>query len=208
MTRSRPVVIGLTGNTGAGKTTVANKLRALGCEVADADSIAKGILIEDSEGLRREHPLWFVDGQLSFRRIAEDVFTSRTRYDEYCHYLWPKTQARVREMIAASQAEYFVYDAPLLFEAESEGICDLTILVTADDAVRKARALARSGWTSEQYDQRQEFQWTQEDKADRATLRLHNDGSLADLEANTERLLKEAVPTVLLRGRDFEGQRR
>jgi len=195
-----PVVIGLTGNTGVGKTTVANKLRSLGCEVADGDVIAKTVLVEDSEPLRRDHPNWFVDGQPSFRRIAEEVFAGRDLYDAYCRYLWPRVRARVQEMIQTSQAEFLVYDASMLFEAGSDVVCDLTVLVTADDAVRKERALARSGWSSEQYDRRQGFQWPQEEKACRATLRLHNKDGVDELEAKAESLLKQLVPRMLQGG--------
>ncbi|HWD38227.1 MAG TPA: dephospho-CoA kinase [Fimbriimonas sp.] len=192
-----PKVIGLTGSTGVGKTAVASKLKTLGCEVADADLIARNILIAGAAELREGHPHWFEAGKLSSRLIADDVFTHRDSYNDLCSYLWPRTQARAREMIEASSSEYFVYDAPLLFEAGSERICDLTLLVTADDNVRKRRALARSGWTSEQYDQRQGLQLSQQEKAGRATLRLHNDGTLEELEARTEQLFKTLVPHVL-----------
>jgi dephospho-CoA kinase len=71
-------------------------------------------------------------------------------------------------------------ETPLLFEAGMDGIYDATVAVVAEEDVRRARAAARG---HEAVDERAARQLTQDEKAQRATFVVRNDGSEADLES-------------------------
>lgn len=190
------IVIGLTGLCGVGKSTVANKLANLGCEVIDADVLAKICLYNHAK--KHFHPTehkWMKDGKLQLDIVAKEVFADYDAYLELIGWLWPETQEMMQARVYDSDSDYIVYDASMLFEAEAHLKCDLTIVVTSEDETAKARAMQRSGWTEEQYCSRTKEQMPQKDKAALATFRLHNPESCTkeQLELATERLFNELV---------------
>jgi dephospho-CoA kinase len=79
-----------------------------------------------------------------------------------------------------------VVETPLLFEAGMDGIYDATIAVFADEDVRRARAATRG---HEAVDERAARQLSQDEKAQRATFVVRNDGTEADLEATLSSVL-------------------
>jgi dephospho-CoA kinase len=72
-----------------------------------------------------------------------------------------------------------VVETPLLFEAGMESAYDATIVVITDEQLRLQRAAARGHAA---VDERHDRQLSQEEKAERATYVVANDGSLEDLE--------------------------
>lgn len=98
--------------------------------------------------------------------------------------LWPRVGARMmgwREDLERSPSppKAAVVEVPLLFEAGMESGFDATIAVIADERLRAERAGARG---HEALAQRGERQLTQQEKAQRATYVVTNDGSVEDLE--------------------------
>lgn len=98
--------------------------------------------------------------------------------------LWPRVGQRMaswRESVAAldpaPRAE--VVEVPLLFESGMESAFDATIAVIADEEVRSERAAARGHAA---LGERGARQLTQDEKAQRATFAVVNDGSVDDLE--------------------------
>jgi dephospho-CoA kinase len=85
--------------------------------------------------------------------------------------------AQARALEPAPRA--IVIEVPLLFEAGMDGVYDATIAVVAQEALREQRAAQRGhALTAE----RAARQLTQEEKAQRATYVVQNDGSVQDLE--------------------------
>ena len=72
-----------------------------------------------------------------------------------------------------------VVEVPLLFEAGLEGLYDATIAVISDERLRRERASARGHALA---DERSARQLSQQEKADRATFVVRNDGSEQELE--------------------------
>ena len=90
-----------------------------------------------------------------------------------------------------------VVEVPLLFEGTMEPIFDATIAISAADPERERRAAERGTGALEARSGRQ---LSQEEKAARATHAVHNDGSLADLEAELRDLLPAAGGRPLMGG--------
>jgi dephospho-CoA kinase len=110
--------------------------------------------------------------------------------------IWPRVGARVAQWREAESArrpapQALVVETPLLFEAGLEAGYDATIAVVTADPVRAERAAARGHHA---VDERTKRQLTQEEKAQRATYAVRNDGSLAQLEQTLSSILGKLTP--------------
>lgn len=149
-------VIGLTGPTGAGKSTWAGAFRALGCAVIDCDALARQVT--ESPAVQGALRAAFGEdvvraGALDRRLLAARAFAdakSAARLNAITH---PAIRAQLRRELDAAEragARAAVIDAPLLFEGGIAGLCTVTAAVLAPPEVRLARILARDGITAEE----------------------------------------------------------
>lgn len=149
----KSVVIGLTGPTGAGKSTVAGILGELGCAVIDCDKTARRVLDECAPCLRelqREfggdivHETGLIDRALLARR----AFSSHEKTQRLNEITHPWILRRVAEEIDAHRAagsEFIIVDAPLLFESGADAQCDRILAVVTPLPVRLQRIIRRDG---------------------------------------------------------------
>ena len=196
--KAKPLVIGLLGGIGSGKSTVAGILEELGCLVSNADAIVRDLL--NDSGICETLQSWWgpevvgPDGRADRERIAGIVFqdpTQRTRLEGLLHPL--VEQRRQAEFDRAPDARAYVIDAPLLLEAGLQERCDLLIFVDTPRSARLERVTAR-GWTEEDLDRRESAQWPLDRKRDHAHHVLVNDGSPATLRTLTTDLLENLIP--------------
>ena len=151
---SQRIVLGITGGTGAGKTTALNVIRELGGEVIDCDAVYHAML-EHDETLRNTINATFPgvfgpDGKLNRRKLGQEVFSKKERLDKLnaivFRFLIPELE---RKMESVPDGLYAV-DAINLIESGLDRLCDRTIAVTAPTELRVRRIMARDGIT-EQY---------------------------------------------------------
>lgn len=143
---SRRIILGLTGGTGAGKTSALEALRDLGGEVIDCDQVYNEILEGSDEfknAINEKFPGVFShDGVLNRAKLGQEVFAKRDRLDQLnaivFRYLIPELERR----IMAADGLYAI-DAINLFESGLDRLCDRTIAVTAPTELRVKRVMAR-----------------------------------------------------------------
>lgn len=143
---SRRIILGLTGGTGAGKTSALAALRDLGGEVIDCDAVYHEVLNGSDEfknAINNKFPgVFSADGVLNRRKLGEEVFAKRDRLDQLnaivFHYLIPELERRIE----AADGLYAI-DAVNLFESGLDRLCDRTIAVTAPTELRVKRVMAR-----------------------------------------------------------------
>ncbi|MEA2171099.1 MAG: dephospho-CoA kinase [Solirubrobacteraceae bacterium] len=116
--------------------------------------------------------------------VAKKAFASDEERKWLESQIWPRVGEKVAEFLDSHTGlddppRALVIEVPLLFESGLDRGYDATIAVIADEEVRAQRAGARG---HESVDERTKAQLTQEEKAERATYVVHNDGSIADLE--------------------------
>ena len=148
-----PYIIGLTGPTGAGKSTVTSLLEEAGFPSVSADRLAREVVLPGSPGLARlcgefGQEILAADGSLDRPRLASIAFSTREgtrRLNEALHPLILRRMDEETERLAASGAGAVVWDASQLFESGADKDCDVTVAVLADDAVRLGRIMARDG---------------------------------------------------------------
>jgi dephospho-CoA kinase len=136
-------VIGLTGNIGCGKSTVAGMLREMGVAIIDADAVARQVRNND-DLVRRGIEDRF--GTLDPTELAQIVFTDVAALADLEEILHPpvrdEVRARLAELIAAG-AEVACIEAIKLLESPLRDRCDETWVVRCDQADALARLAAR-----------------------------------------------------------------
>jgi dephospho-CoA kinase len=195
---ARVPFVGLTGGLGAGKSTALAALRRLGAATLSTDAVVHELY--GSDELRDAVVArWGTDvapaGVVDRGAIARHVFSAPDERRWLEELLWPLVGQRVRaflreQEVADPAPKAAVVETPLLFEAGMDGIYDATIAVVADEAVRRERAAARG---HEAVDERAARQLTQDEKAQRASFVVRNDGSEADLEHTLAGVLAKLV---------------
>ena len=186
MEQSVPL-IGLTGGMGAGKSTALQALERLGAAVQSSDAVVHELY----EGTRlREAVIARWGEEVAPNDKVDRAAVARRAFadDEGRAWLeavvWPLVGERMGAWLEQARAlepapRAIVIEVPLLFEAEMEGTYDVTIAVVASEPLRERRAAERGhALTAE----RAARQLSQEEKAQRATYVIENDGSVQELE--------------------------
>ncbi|MFZ8812923.1 MAG: dephospho-CoA kinase [Thermus aquaticus] len=186
-----PIIIGLTGNIGSGKSTVAAFLREMGYPVLDADLLAERARELKKAELKALFPEAFLGEELDRRRLAQLVFSDPQRLRALEELIHPEVRRLLAEELSRLEAPLVFVEIPLLFEKGWEGRLQGTILVAAPLEERLKRAMARSGLSREEVLARERAQMPEEEKRRRATWVLENRGSLEDLRAQVQALLGE-----------------
>ena len=147
-------VIGLTGPTGAGKTTALRVLEGMGFEAVDCDALYYELLRTDRE-LRGKltqafGQVFLPDGQLDRKTLGAQVFGDKKALEKLNAIVFPAVTAAVREKISACAGRGVVVDAINLIESGLGALCAFTVAVTAPADVRIRRIMERDG-ISEDY---------------------------------------------------------
>ncbi len=191
------IKIGLTGPTGAGKSTVAAVFSAAGLPVIDADKLAREVTLPGEPALLSladafGADILLPDGSLDRKKLAARAFAdkdSTARLNGITHpAIIKKTNAAFAAAKAAGQ-KAVVLDAPLLFEASLDKICDHTVAVLAPEEIRLIRICERDGLSEDAARQRMNAQPEDDFYIARADTVLHNTGTPDDLEKQAKALL-------------------
>ena len=136
-------VIGLTGNIGCGKTTVAGMLRDLGVAIIDADAVARQVRNNDGVVRQRIEARF---GTLDAEPLAEIVFADPAALADLEAILHPPVRDEVRARLAelsAAGAEAACIEAIKLFESPLLDRCDERWVVRCEEADALARLAGR-----------------------------------------------------------------
>ena len=154
------VVLGLTGSIGMGKSTTADLFRREGVPVFDADATvhalyrgaaAAGAAVAAVEAaFPGVAPDGAVDREELGRRVLGDPAALR-RLESIVHPLVGAERRRFLRDAEAGGASLAVLDIPLLFETGADAGVDAVAVVSAPEAVQKARVMARPGMTAERF---------------------------------------------------------
>ncbi len=148
-----PKIIGLTGPTGAGKTTVCKTAEKMGYYVIDCDKTARKAT-ENKECLKALSDAFGRDildekGALVRSRLAERAFKNKPSTELLNKTIFPFITRLIENEISASGNNKILLDAPTLYESGIDSICSAVIVITADKKTRLSRILARDGITEE-----------------------------------------------------------
>lgn len=147
-------VIGITGPTGAGKTTALQVLAELDFEIVDCDALYYRLLRTDA-ALRRAltdafGPVFLPDGSLDRKVLAKRVFSSEAELAKLNDIVFPAVSAAVKQKIGNCSQKGLAIDAINLVESGMGEMCDAIAAVTASSDVRLRRIMVRDSLTREQ----------------------------------------------------------
>jgi|UniRef100_A0A7V3PTD9 dephospho-CoA kinase len=184
--RQERLLIGIGGNLGAGKTTVANELKRYGAKIIDADSIGKSLLSKGSTEYKKLIQAFGKDilnhqGEIDRKALAKKAFASRAALKKLNSIMHPPLLKKLRQEIARCRQGLVVVDAALLFAWKLHQQMDIAILVTAPDQLRIAR-MKKCGLSPEDVQQRLKLQGPDTRYWRQADFVLENNGSLAELK--------------------------
>ena len=189
-------VYGLTGKTGAGKSTVAEKLEKMGFCVIDGDKIARSITEKGKPAisiLANEFGCDIIedDGSLNRKLLASRAFKDRESTAKLNAITHPIIKAEFEKELRKAEAEGFsfaVIDAAALLESSCKDLCEKIIVVTAPEEIRLSRILLRDGITKEQALIRIKAQFPDEYYNEKADILIRN---YPPYEKEIELILKE-----------------
>jgi dephospho-CoA kinase len=191
-------LVGLTGNIGSGKSTVAQMFAARGIPVIDADGLTRELQAPGQPAHAEIAAAWpevvAPDGRLDRRRLSNIVFADSKALKRLEAIMHPRIQTLSRaraDAFAEAGHRLVLYEASLLVESGRDKELDGLIVVTASPATRIARVVARDGVREEDVRARMRAQLPQEDKVRLATHVIDNDGDLAATEAQVDQVLAE-----------------
>lgn len=210
-----PVVVGVAGAIGAGKSAVARALGEAGCLVIDFDAEAKAALDLPAVRERVSERLGpaaaragvaLIDGSGLFDRaaLARVIFadaSARKVLESIVHPVVWRTKEAARAEAEAAGVWGIVLDAPLLFEAGLDGSCDVVVFVDAPRATRLARVTQGRGWDADELDRREAAQMDAGEKRRRSHAVVENAGGLAELRSQVGAI------SAILRSRASTGPR-
>ena len=144
-------IVGLTGQTGAGKSTVSRTLASHGIEVIDCDLVSRDVVAQERRllaDLALEFGITILneDGTLNRRRLGSIVFSDKEKLERLNAIIFPYIRAEIAYRVTQRQkrgCRLVVLDAPTLFESGIDADCDAIVSVIAPENLRLNRIMVR-----------------------------------------------------------------
>lgn len=190
---TRPTIIGLTGSIGMGKSTVAAMFAEAGIPVFDADAEVRAMQGAGGEllpAIEAAFPGSTGPDGVDRDRLGHQVFADTAAL--------ARLEAIVHPSVAAKRAAFLkqhhdkpavVFDIPLLFERGGHEHVDTIVVVSAPEAVQRARVLARPGMTAQKFEHIFSLQLHDTEKRARADHVIDTGTSMDETRAQVAALI-------------------
>ena len=189
------LLVGLSGGIGAGKSTVARLLERRGAVVIDADQLARDAIAKGTPGFEDVVDAFGPevvgpDGDLDRAALAARIFADPSEKATLEGIVHPEVASRFGQRVQEFREtdRIVLYVSPLLVELGLAPAFDVVVVVTASPHLRISRVASDRGLSPDQVRSRMAAQATDEQRMEVADVLIDNDGSLAELEPQIERL--------------------
>ena len=181
----KQTIIGITGGTGCGKTTLLNLIADQGGLILDCDVIYHELLISDQhmlQAIKTRFPGVVEDGSLNRKKLGGIVFSDKAALEDLNRITHAAVKAEVLRRLE-NAPELAAIDAIGLFEGGLAPLCDVTVAVTAPEQMRVQRLMLRDGISQDYALSRIRAQHDENWFRERCDFMLVNDGGLAAFES-------------------------
>ena len=176
-----PLIVGLTGGIGSGKSTVAKAFTALGIQVVDADYASRAVVEPSMPALKAIEAhfgtkLILPDGCLDRPALRQIIFSDKVQKNWLESLLHPLIRDWILSQLefALASSAYVILESPLLFEADQDLLVSEVLLVDVPVELQLARAMARDSNTKEQIQSIINAQMSRQDRLRKADLVFDN----------------------------------
>lgn len=182
----KPYIVGLTGQSGAGKTTVCDTFASLGFHIINADLISRYVT-ENNKTCISQLKTAFGDeyienGVLNRRKLGSLVFADREKLDKLMSVTFPYIIEEIcRRIEKIGENSIIVIDAPTLFESGLDKSCDIIVSVIANRNLRLNRIIERDGLSEKEAEKRFSSQMSEEFFKNNSDCVLENNGSVKEM---------------------------
>jgi dephospho-CoA kinase len=196
--------IGLTGQIGAGKSTVSKILAGQGYDVIDADQVAR-LVVQKGTACLAELAMEFgveilqADGTLNRRKLGGIVFPDPEKRLALNRITFPHITQEILKQLETlnNQGKTLAFiDAAVLFESDWHTHCDFVVSVIADRELRRQRILARDNLSEQEVDDRLNSQHSDAFYTSRSKFVLYNNAGLGDLHIQVLEMLDRLLALI------------
>ncbi len=193
-------IIGITGSSGAGKTSVCKILKEkYYISIIDADEVARELSKKGNPYLQEiankfGEEILDEKGELKRKELAKLIYEQEEKRNILNHLTFVYVVEEIKKRIAELVNEKTVaIDAALLFESGLDKICDTTIGLVAREEEKVERICKRDGISKEMARKRLAIQMPEEELKKRVNYVIINDGSELTLEKEIEKIISKLI---------------
>mgnify|MGYP003144838160 CR=1 FL=1 len=188
-----PLIIGLTGGIGSGKSEASNRFIARSIQVVDADIVAREVVAQGKPALAEIAAHFGADilddaGNLNRAKLRAIIFADPAEKHWLEALLHPVINAEIRRQLANATSPYAILASPLLLETQQYQLVDRILVIDTSEQLQLERATQRDKNNEAQIKAIMQTQLTRQARCARATDIIENHGSIDALESQVERL--------------------
>ena len=193
------IIIGVTGNFGSGKSTVAAMFRERGARTIDADAVVRVLLLHDERCRCAIRGVFgdavMTNGEVDRPKLAAAAFKNRRLLRKLESILHPLVKEKLIDQIRKFRGKMIVLDVPLLIEAGWIDMVDAVVVVRATIKKEVMRLSKRSGHSRATVLKRLKYQLPFRDKRKFADFVVDNRGSLNDTHKQVKKIMELLIKT-------------
>lgn len=194
------MIIGITGSSGAGKSTICEILqKEYNVKVINADQIAKRLSSKGTSYIKDIINKFGEDiiddcGELKRKKLADIIYTNPDKRNELnsCTFKYIKKEIE-EEIKNIGENETIIIDAPLLFECGLDKLCDKIIGVVSQRKLQIERIVTRDNIDPKHAEKRLQAQESNEFYIKQCDIIIVNNNDIQDIEEKIKKLLKNLI---------------
>ncbi|HDZ10403.1 dephospho-CoA kinase [Pseudohongiella sp.] len=191
----QPLIIGVTGGIGSGKTAATDAFAALGITVVDADLVSRDVVQPGQPALAAiaEHfgrTILLAEGNLNRKALREIIFREPAAKQWLEALLHPLIRQAIISRLQQSDSAYTLLSSPLLLETDQQTLCSRVLVIDAPESLQLERTVVRDNSSPDTIKAIMASQFSRQQRLDKADDIIVNDGDLLALHNAVQTLHK------------------